>query len=223
MTRSGSRECQRAEWEALRSSYGRVLLDLGCGDGSHVRRFATEHPDWLVVGLDTDRDALRGAAQRCARRPERGGAPNTLFIAADAVQPPPELDGVAARLTAHFPWAALLRLILEDAESFVGLLSQLAADPCEVELVLNAAAAPEGLERPTPESVGEARCACRSPRRGSRFAPAIGWTRRMRHGRAGRGGWSRAAGARWSGCAPRAQADGLRPTWSATAPPARRR
>ena len=128
MTRSGSRECQRAEWEALRSSYGRVLLDLGCGDGSHVRRFAIEHPDWLVIGLDTDRDALRGAAQRCARRPERGGAPNTLFVAADAAQPPPELDGVAARLTAHFPWAALLRLILEDAESFVGLLSQLAAD-----------------------------------------------------------------------------------------------
>ena len=75
MTRSGSRECQRAEWEALRSGYELILLDLGCGDGSHVRRFAIEHPDWLVLGLDTDRDALRGAAQRCARRPERGGRP----------------------------------------------------------------------------------------------------------------------------------------------------
>ena len=156
MTRSGSRECQRAEWEALRSGYELILLDLGCGDGSHVRRFAIEHPDWLVLGLDTDRDALRGAAQRCARRPERGGAPNTLFVAADAAHPPPELTGVAARLTTHFPWAALLRLILEDAGSFVGLLSQLAADACEFKLVLNAAAAPEGLERPTPESVGDA-------------------------------------------------------------------
>ena len=38
----------------------------------------------------------------------------------------------------------------------MGLLSQLAANRCEVELVLNAAAAPEGLERPTPESVGDA-------------------------------------------------------------------
>ena len=153
MTRSGARSCGEAEWAALRAPYPALLLDLGCGEGGHVRRFAREHPDWLAVGLDTDRAALRRAAQRAARRPERGGAPNAIFAAADAQRPPPELEGAAQRLTVHFPWAALLRLILEDGAAFAVLVDRLCADEARVELILNAEAAPAGCAPPTPASL----------------------------------------------------------------------
>lgn len=153
MTRSGARSCGEAEWAALRAAHDALLLDLGCGDGGHVRRFAQKHPDWLAVGLDTDREALRRAAQRAARRPERGGAPNAIFAAADAQRPPPELEGAAQRLTVHFPWAALLRLILEDGAAFAALAGRLCADAAQVELILNAEAAPPGCAPPTPASL----------------------------------------------------------------------
>ena len=167
MTRSGGRRCDAAEWTALRAAHEALLLDLGCGDGGHVRRFAREHPDWLAVGLDTDRDALRRAAQRAARRSERGGAPNAIFAAADAQRPPPELEGAARRLTVHFPWAALLRLILEDAAAFAALADHLCADQADVELILNAEAAPPGCAPPTPTSLD---AGLRAPLAAARFA-----------------------------------------------------
>ena len=166
VTRSETRDCDREQWDALRARYGALLLDLGCGEGGHVRRFAREHPDWLAVGLDIDRDALRRAAQRAARRPERGGAPNTLFVAADAQRPPQELLGAAQRLTVHFPWSALLRLILEDAPAFAALADQLCADQAELELILNAEAAPPGCQPPTPDSL---QAALREPLERARF------------------------------------------------------
>ncbi len=154
MTRSGPRRCGRAEWRRRRADCDALLLDLGCGDGGYVRRYAIDHPRCLAVGLDSDRAALRRAAQRAARRPERGGAANTLFIAADAAQPPALLHAAADRLTIHFPWAALLRLVLEDGASFAGLIARLAAARCTLEMVLNAAAAPAGCAPPTPQSLG---------------------------------------------------------------------
>ena len=153
ITRSGPRTYTDSEWTALRARREAVLLDLGCGDGGHARRFAREHPDWLAIGLDTDRDALRRAAQRAARRPERGGAPNTLFVAADAQRPPSELNGAASRLSVHFPWSALLRLILEDPAAFAVLADRLCAGEATLELILNAEAAPENTPLPTPESL----------------------------------------------------------------------
>ena len=156
ITRSGPRTYTDSEWTALRARRDAVLLDLGCGDGAHVRRFAREHADWLAIGLDTDRDALRRAAQRAARRPERGGAPNALFVAADAQHPPPELTGAARRLTIHFPWSALLRLILNDPAAFATLADRLCAGEATLELILNAEAAPENTPLPTPESLNAA-------------------------------------------------------------------
>ena len=153
ITRSAPRTCTDAEWTALRARHDAVLLDLGCGDGAHARRFAREHPGWLAIGLDTDRDALRQAAQRAARRPERGGAPNTLFVAADAQHPPSELIGAASRLTIHFPWSALLRLILNEPAAFATLADRLCADKATLELILNAEAAPPDTPPPTPESL----------------------------------------------------------------------
>lgn len=173
VTRSETRDCERPEWNALRARHSALLLDLGCGEGGHVRRFARQHPNWLAVGLDTDREALRRAAQRAARRPERGGAPNTLFVAADAQHPPDELLGAAQRLTVQFPWSALLRLILEDAPAFAALADQLCAEQAQLELILNAEAAPPGCQPPKPDSL---QTALREPLKRARFAiHECGW------------------------------------------------
>lgn len=166
ITRSGPCRCARSEWEARRADADGLLLDLGCGEGGYVRRYAIAHPHELAVGLDSDRAALRRAAQRAARRPERGGAANALFIAADAAAPPAPLNGAADRLTIHFPWSALLRLILADADVFVGLIDRLAASRCRLEIVLNAAAAPDGYAPPTPASLN---AALRLPLESARF------------------------------------------------------
>ncbi|HYN18128.1 MAG TPA: hypothetical protein VEY96_08595, partial [Actinomycetes bacterium] len=84
---------------------------------------AAAEPDRLVVGVDASAAALAEASRRAGRRPERGGLPNALFVVAAAEALPPELDGLADRVTVHFPWGSLLRGLLgADPAIMAGLV-----------------------------------------------------------------------------------------------------
>lgn len=141
--RVGARRLGDGEWAERRGGAAGVLLDLGCGDGSFARRFAIGHPDWLALGVDADRDALSEAARASERRPERGGAPNALWVAANIDALPPQLDGSANRLAIHFPWSGLLEMILQRPDDFAALAGRLCAPDATLSLVLNAAETPQ--------------------------------------------------------------------------------
>jgi 16S rRNA (adenine(1408)-N(1))-methyltransferase len=98
----------------LRERYGRVLLDVGTGDGKHVLEVAREQPETLVVGLDAAPDRMRRAAARAAAKPARGGLPNAVFVWAAAETLPADLHDVD-ELHVLMPWGSLLRGMLDDS------------------------------------------------------------------------------------------------------------
>jgi SAM-dependent methyltransferase len=67
-------------FEAAAIGGGSVVLDLGCGPGPYLRRFALALPHGLAVGLDRSRPMLREAR----RRAQREGLTNLLLVRADA-------------------------------------------------------------------------------------------------------------------------------------------
>jgi 16S rRNA (adenine(1408)-N(1))-methyltransferase len=73
---------------------------------------AAAEPDRLVVGVDASAAAMAEASRRAARRPDRGGLPNARFVVAAAEALPAGLEGLADRVTVHFPWGSLLRGLL---------------------------------------------------------------------------------------------------------------
>lgn len=70
---------------------------------------AAANPDRLVVGVDPVAAAMAEASRRAAQPPGKGGLPNALFVVASAEAPPPELRGIAGRVTVNLPWGSLLR------------------------------------------------------------------------------------------------------------------
>jgi 16S rRNA (adenine(1408)-N(1))-methyltransferase len=64
---------------------------------------AAADPHRLVIGVDANAAGMVEAARRAAGRASRGGLPNALFVVAAVEALPPELDGVADLVTAHFP------------------------------------------------------------------------------------------------------------------------
>ena len=100
-----------AGFAGLRAGYGRVLLDLGTGDGKHVLTEARRRPDTLVVGLDAGPDAMRRTAARAAAKSARGGVPNALFVWAAVERLPPELTGIT-EVHCLMPWGSLLRALV---------------------------------------------------------------------------------------------------------------
>jgi 16S rRNA (adenine(1408)-N(1))-methyltransferase len=123
--------------EAL-DGWSAVHVDLGTGDGKFVLRAARAEPDVLHVGIDALAEPMGEAAARAARKPARGGVPNALFVAADALAPPPELAGRAALVTVNYPWGSLLRAV---AAPDLGAIPVLLAPGGRLVALLNASAA----------------------------------------------------------------------------------
>lgn len=113
-----------------------MIIDLGTGDGSFVYQSALRHPDRFYIGIDAQSSALEKVSEKIHRRPEKGGAPNVLFIQARVEDLPTELDGVADEVHAHFPWGSLLRALALGDEAALRNLRRVCAPGAWLEVVI---------------------------------------------------------------------------------------
>ena len=126
---------QGAELTALVSPYARVLVDLGTGDGRSVDYIARTHPDTFALGIDACREQLVARSRR---------APvNALYLIANALELPPELDGLATHLTINFPWGSLLAGLVSGDTALYQRLTAMARPGAGLEVRLNAGATAE--------------------------------------------------------------------------------
>jgi 16S rRNA (adenine(1408)-N(1))-methyltransferase len=98
---------------------------------------AAADADRLVVGVDANAAAMAEASRRAARRPERGGLPNALFVVAAAEALPAELDGLADLVTVHFPWGSLLRGLVAANPAVMGGLARVLRPGATLSMLLS--------------------------------------------------------------------------------------
>jgi 16S rRNA (adenine(1408)-N(1))-methyltransferase len=126
---------QSAELAALVSPYARVLVDLGTGDGRYVDYIARTHPDTFALGIDACREQLVARSRRAPA--------NALYLIANALELPPELDGLATHLTINFPWGSLLAGLVSGDTALYQRLAAIARPGALLEVRLNAGATAE--------------------------------------------------------------------------------
>lgn len=117
------------------AGYSDVLIDVGTGDGRYAMHVARTRPDWFALGVDTCRENLRQASRKAP--------PNALYVIANALALPRELDGMASMVTINFPWGSLLRGLLDGEPMLLGGLLAVARPGAALEIRLNAGALSE--------------------------------------------------------------------------------
>jgi trans-aconitate methyltransferase len=120
------------EFARIPGAYAEVLLDIGTGDGRFVDAMARQHPTMLAIGLDACREPL---AQRSRRAPA-----NALYLIANALTLPEELEGLVTCVTLNFPWGSLLEALLAKSPRLLERLAAIARPGARVDVRLNAAA-----------------------------------------------------------------------------------
>ena len=113
-----------------------VIIDIGTGDGRFVYQSARQNPNKFYLGIDTNTRPLQKISEKIHRKPEKGGAPNVLFIQAAVEDLPSELDGVANELHVHFPWGSLLRAVATGELEVLQNLRRVCADGALLEVVI---------------------------------------------------------------------------------------
>ena len=133
----GRRTTEIGRTELLERAAGaaRVIVDLGTGDGRFVAHLAQQHPADLVIGVDACREQLRDVSRRAPG--------NALFVIANALALPRELDALAAQLWINFPWGSLLRSLLDGDPALLTGLERIARPGATLTVRLNGGALAE--------------------------------------------------------------------------------
>jgi 16S rRNA (adenine(1408)-N(1))-methyltransferase len=117
------------------AGYGDVLIDIGTGDGRYVLHVARTRPNWFALGVDACRENLRKASRKAPS--------NTLYVIANALALPRELDAMASKVTINFPWGTLLTGLLDGEPRLLEGLLAIARPGAALEIRLNAEALTE--------------------------------------------------------------------------------
>jgi 16S rRNA (adenine(1408)-N(1))-methyltransferase len=120
---------------SLARAHAEVLVDLGTGDGRFVLHAARARSDCFAIGVDACRENLRATS--------RTAPSNAIYLIANALDLPPDLDGLAHHVTINFPWGSLLRGLLDGEPSLMCSLDRVAASDAVLDVRLNAGALAE--------------------------------------------------------------------------------
>jgi len=113
-----------------------IIVDIGTGDGLFVYQTARRNPNKFYIGIDANPTTLRKISERIHRRPEKGGAPNVLFIQSTVEELPTELDGVANEVHIHFPWGSLLAAVMTGKQDVLANVRRICTVGALLEIVL---------------------------------------------------------------------------------------
>jgi 16S rRNA (adenine(1408)-N(1))-methyltransferase len=111
-------------------------VDVGAGDGGYVLHRARTEPTTFAIAIDASPDALASGAWRA----KRACLVNAAFLVEAVERLPPQLSGLAAEVTVHFPWGSLLRGLVEGSPDVVGRIADLLKPGAELRVLMSAVA-----------------------------------------------------------------------------------
>lgn len=127
----------RDELDVRVGSYAQVLVDLGAGDGRFAYALAREHRAIFAIAIDPVQENMREFSAKAARKAERGGAPNVVYVVASIEQLPAELDEIAHEVRITLPWGSLMRGILLGDALVLANIARLLREGARTRITLN--------------------------------------------------------------------------------------
>jgi len=80
---------------------------------------------------------LRQVSQKITAKPERGGAPNALFVWASVENLPSELHKMASEITINYPWGSLLNVLVKPDHDILKGITRLARPGASLKILIN--------------------------------------------------------------------------------------
>jgi len=127
-----------ADINAIASSYQKVIIDIGTGDGRYIFKLAQEHKENFYIGVDPVADNMAEYAKKSAKKILKGGLPNVCYIVASIESIPVELYDTASKIYINLPWGSLLEGMMKGTDCVLGNIVRLAKPPlAELEICVS--------------------------------------------------------------------------------------
>jgi 16S rRNA (adenine(1408)-N(1))-methyltransferase len=146
MKGKGTVEIAPEEFRTMVQGYDRISVDIGCGDGRYPYEMARIDPKTFYIGIDADRNGLTEYSRRTAKKPEKGGARNVLYVIANIESLPEDVRGIADEVTVILPWGSLLRGVVNSDPKYLEGIRLVGKEGAGVRIHLNYDAKYEPVE-----------------------------------------------------------------------------
>jgi SAM-dependent methyltransferase len=140
-------ETTSSQIEAFLSDYDYRVLDIGAGDGKGSLRYARANQDKGVISLDLAWDALDKTSSNAAKKFDRGGSKNILFLCANAFEISDHIIEQIDLMRIYLPWGDLLEGLAENNEKLLTSLTSTLREGAEYEIVINSEIWKENLPK----------------------------------------------------------------------------
>lgn len=115
-----------------------VHIDLGTGDGKFIYQQAKEYPEKFFIGIDLHAEKMYPISWKTGRKPAKGGGQdNITFICSSVEQLPESLTYLADKISINFPWASLLKGVVQPEPLMLKHIVHLAKEKAQLEILLN--------------------------------------------------------------------------------------
>ena len=95
------------EFHNRRKAYNSLIVDIGTGEGEFVYKRARQNKEAMYIGIDSSMASMQPSAVRTAKKPEKGGIDNAMYVVANAEDLPDTLASSANHIFIHLPWGSL--------------------------------------------------------------------------------------------------------------------
>lgn len=134
---SKSKEVDTVEFESIIKGYKSLVIDIGTGEGEFIYKKAKQDQEIMYIGIDTSADSMLQYSVKSAKKPEKGGLRNVMYVVANANDLPDALTSTADRIFINLPWGSLRDGIIKGEHSFLSGIKKIAKANTTLEIYVS--------------------------------------------------------------------------------------
>ena len=131
------KEIDSTEFESVIKGYKSLVIDIGTGEGEFVYKKAKQDKEVMFIGIDTSADFMQQYSVKSAKKPEKGGLNNVMYVLANADDLPDALLCKADRIFINLPWGSLRDGIIKGDHSFLSSIRKIAKENATLEIYIS--------------------------------------------------------------------------------------
>lgn len=137
LTGSRIKEIDTVEFESITKGYTSLVIDIGTGEGEFIYKKAKQDQEGMYIGIDTSADSMRQYSVKSAKKPEKGGLRNVMYVVGNAEDLPDALSCTADRIFINLPWGSLRDGIIKGEHSFLSGIRKIAKENATLEIYVS--------------------------------------------------------------------------------------
>lgn len=130
-------EIHDTEFENIIKQYKSLVIDIGTGEGEFVYKKAKQDQEVMYIGIDASAASMQEYSVKSAKKPEKGGLSNIMYVACNAEDLPDALSDTADKIFINLPWGSLRDGIIKGEHSILDGIRKIAKKNAALEICVS--------------------------------------------------------------------------------------